>query len=71
MLPEAIFFDLDDTIISFEGAAETAWKEMCYSFADSYTRLQREMICLFPDSINTIEDLLLIAYSNIGTSHSI
>lgn len=32
MKPKAILFDLDDTIISFDGVTETAWEETCCSF---------------------------------------
>lgn len=35
MYPKCILFDLDDTIISFEGAAEVAWKRCCSSFVNS------------------------------------
>ncbi len=119
MSPKAILFDLDDTIISFDGAADTAWRNSCkcfvqstpvpfdtnvlmnsinkvrrwywsdperhrvgrmdmiaarryivkmaleklnylheenaYRIADSYSKLQDEMICLFPQSIKTLE----------------
>lgn len=34
MYPKAILFDLDDTIISFDGVTEAAWKETCYSFVE-------------------------------------
>lgn len=30
--PKAILFDLDDTLISFNGASEIAWKECCDDF---------------------------------------
>lgn len=32
MFPTAIFFDLDDTIISFNGLAIPLWKELCETF---------------------------------------
>ena len=121
MLPKAILFDLDDTIISFDGAADLAWEESCnlfvksgnitfdgktllesinkvrrwywgdterhrigrmdivkarreivrmalnelgffddisaYNMADSYSKLQEELISLFPDSIDILEKL--------------
>lgn len=121
MLPKAILFDLDDTILSFDGAADMAWKDICGTFikrmnpsfddkdllksinrvrkwywgdperhkagrmdmmksrreivkmalqelqyeddkaacdmADCYTQLQNEYICLFPDSIHTLDKL--------------
>lgn len=121
MLPKAILFDLDDTIISFDGASDFAWKDICKSFvsnertsfdenqllhcisnarqwywgdperhktgrmnmtearreivktalsqlnyfdkdksnqiADNYSKLQEEMICLFPGSIETLKKL--------------
>ncbi len=121
MLPKAILFDLDDTIISFNGAADVAWEQTCRAFvkevqphfdtasllnsihevrnwywgdpdrhrigrmdmvqarrdivrlaleklgyteaenairmADSYTRLQEELICIFPDSLETLKKL--------------
>lgn len=31
--PEAIFFDLDDTILMYNSAAKRAWQEMCNRFA--------------------------------------
>lgn len=121
MLPKAILFDLDDTIISFDGAAEIAWKKAtslfveqndlhfdsevlleninkvrkwywgdtdrhkvgrmnmikarreivkmalenldyfdeakAYEMADSYSKIQDDLICLFPDSLITLERL--------------
>ncbi len=35
MKPEAILFDLDDTIISFDLASDYAWKEMCNVFVNT------------------------------------
>lgn len=32
MYPKAILFDLDDTIISFDGVVDAAWEETCCSF---------------------------------------
>lgn len=121
MLPKAILFDLDDTIISFDGVADAAWEEVCNSFveiekptfdarellqsinktrhwfwgdperhkagrmdmigarreivktaltalnyhdenkahqtADKYSRLQEELLCLFPNSYDTLQKL--------------
>lgn len=120
MPPKAILFDLDDTIISFDGVCEPAWEKICTEFApkmgmtdatvllnairetrqwywgdpdrhrigrldldnarrevvglalktlgypevacavelaDGYTRLQEEMIHLFPGAIETLEEL--------------
>lgn len=121
MIPRAILFDLDDTIISYDGVVDLAWKEACDAIviktnvlldsdsllykinkvrkwywsdserhkvgrmdliktrreivkmalnelqlynddsankiADSYSKRQEELICLFPDSINTLEGL--------------
>ena len=121
VLPKAILFDLDDTIISFDGGVEYAWEKTCkafvesentvfnvtellesiqkirnwywsdperhrtgrmdmikarreivkaaldelyffnqdkaYKMADSYSKLQEELICLFPKSIETLEKL--------------
>ena len=37
MLPKAIFFDLDDTLISFDGAAESAWEKTCDWFIRTKT----------------------------------
>ncbi|MDP4090931.1 MAG: HAD family hydrolase [Bacillota bacterium] len=34
MYPKAILFDLDDTLISFDGVTEAAWEETCCSFVD-------------------------------------
>lgn len=33
MLPKAILFDLDDTIISFDGVCEAAWENVCKDFS--------------------------------------
>jgi putative hydrolase of the HAD superfamily len=33
MLPKAILFDLDDTLVSFDGIVTPAWKETCGIFA--------------------------------------
>ncbi|MBC8060087.1 MAG: hypothetical protein H7Y18_05420 [Clostridiaceae bacterium] len=35
ILPKAILFDLDDTIISFDGVADYAWEKTCKSFVKS------------------------------------
>ncbi|HJP30962.1 MAG: HAD family hydrolase [Candidatus Latescibacteria bacterium] len=35
-LPQAIFFDLDDTILAFTAPAEPAWVEATEGFTDSY-----------------------------------
>lgn len=35
MYPKAILFDLDDTIISFDGVVEEAWEEVCCSFVET------------------------------------
>lgn len=32
MLPKAILLDLDDTIVSYDGASDIAWLEMCDTF---------------------------------------
>ena len=34
-MPKAILFDLDDTILSHDGAADSAWEELCASFVES------------------------------------
>lgn len=34
MLPKAILFDLDDTIISFDGVTDYAWEKTCKSFIE-------------------------------------
>ncbi len=121
LLPKAILFDLDDTIISFDGVSDYAWEKTCKSFvqnektpfnviellesinktrkwywsdeerhksgrmdmikarkeivktalaelhffnedkvneiADSYSKLQEELICLFPKSLETLKKL--------------
>jgi len=121
VIPKAILFDLDDTIISYDEAADLAWKETCDAFVidtdvsfngdilldkinkvrkwywsdperhkagrmdlikarreivkmslnelrffyedsadkivDAYSKRHEELICLFPDSINTLEKL--------------
>jgi hypothetical protein len=33
MLPKAILFDLDETIISFDGVGEPAWGKVCMDFS--------------------------------------
>lgn len=35
MLPKAILFDLDDTIISLDGVSEIAWERICSTFVES------------------------------------
>lgn len=119
MLPKAILFDLDDTIISLDGASEIAWIKICnmfinnekpdftgeqllncinetrkwywgdpdrhkigrmdlikarreivraamkkldyldeekaYQMADNYSRMQEELVCLFPNSADTLQ----------------
>ena len=35
ILPKAILFDLDDTIISFDGGVDYAWEKTCESFVES------------------------------------
>ena len=35
MYPKCMLFDLDDTIISFEGVSEVAWKKCCNSFVEA------------------------------------
>lgn len=121
MLPKAILFDLDDTIISLDEVAEIAWIKICnmfvdnekpdftykqllecingtrkwywgdpdrhkagrmdlikarreivkaamekldylneekaYQMADNYSRMQEELVCLFPNSIETLQKL--------------
>jgi putative hydrolase of the HAD superfamily len=121
MLPKAILFDLDDTILSYDNAGDLAWAECCRHFirentpeftesalmdqlnktrrwywsdperhrlgrldlwkarreivrlvlkelnhpreehavrmADQYNRRQEELLCLFPDSLATLEKL--------------
>lgn len=121
ILPKAILFDLDDTLISFDGASERAWKKCCeqfvinekvdfdsvtlldtinkvkgwywsdpvrhkigrenminarrqivqyafeklgylnrdkyIEFADGYSNLQNELVCLFEDTLETLEAL--------------
>jgi putative hydrolase of the HAD superfamily len=121
MFPQAILFDLDDTLISYNHASKSAWEQICRSFvtnnqvpfdaetlletvnkeknwywsdperhrtgrlninqarrdivktaltdlqfhddvmitamADSVSKLQKELICLFPESIRTLEQL--------------
>ncbi|MDF2989470.1 MAG: putative phosphoglycolate phosphatase [Eubacterium sp.] len=52
MLPKAILFDLDDTIISFDGAADTAWKIMCNSFVKEMNTSFDEEALL--DSVNEV-----------------
>lgn len=35
MLPEAILFDLDDTLISYDGASDTAWLEISRGYVEA------------------------------------
>lgn len=35
MLPKAIMFDMDDTIISFDGVCEAAWDKVCKDFTSN------------------------------------
>lgn len=51
MLPTAIFFDLDDTIVSFDGVAEPAWKEICSIFAEKTKLFKSE------DLFNSIDEI--------------
>lgn len=37
MLPKAIFFDLDDTLIAFDGVTDGAWEKTCTWFANTRT----------------------------------
>ncbi len=36
MLPKALFFDLDDTIISFDAGSEPGWVTVCDEFCNKY-----------------------------------
>ena len=49
MLPKVIFFDLDDTLISFDGSTNLAWEKVCKSFVSSTS-------CSF--SHNTLLDII-------------
>lgn len=51
MFPKAILFDLDDTIISFEGVSEEAWKKCCSDFINEYLPVCNEQELL--SQINT------------------
>jgi len=42
MMPEAILFDLDDTILSDDIVSEEAWKEACDRFAEKVKACGRE-----------------------------
>lgn len=44
MLPKAILFDLDDTIISFDGVCEPAWKKVCGDFAPRMGMTDADML---------------------------
>ena len=36
MLPKAILLDLDDTLISYDGASDVAWREVCKRFSEEF-----------------------------------
>jgi len=45
MLPKAILLDLDDTIVSYDGASDIAWQEMCDNFmAENNVSFSREIL---------------------------
>ncbi len=43
-LPIAIFFDLDDTIISFDGGAEPLWAEVCETYCQQTNRFPLQQL---------------------------
>lgn len=49
--PKVILFDLDDTLISFEGVAEQAWEKCCIDFI-SHHKIHNGIVELL-ESINT------------------
>ena len=36
VLPKAILLDLDDTLISYDGASDVAWREVCKRFSEEF-----------------------------------
>ncbi len=44
MLPKALFFDLDDTIISFDAGSEPAWVTVCDEFCKKYGSYDPEIL---------------------------
>ena len=44
--PEAILFDLDDTIITADGRTEDLWRELCYQYAKHIDGLEGEVLFL-------------------------
>jgi putative hydrolase of the HAD superfamily len=46
LYPEAILFDLDDTIITAEVRTEDLWKELCYRYAKHIEGLKGEVLFL-------------------------
>ncbi|MBI5031704.1 MAG: HAD family hydrolase [Chloroflexi bacterium] len=50
MIPKAIFFDLDDTIIAFEAVSDAAWLQVCQEFAQQTNRFTAIELL---ESINT------------------
>ena len=44
MLPKAILFDLDDTIISFDSHTEICWQKVCMAFTEKYKLFSYEKI---------------------------
>ena len=36
MLPKAMLLDLDDTLISYDGASDVAWREVCKRFSEDF-----------------------------------
>ena len=51
VLPSAIFFDLDDTIISFDGASDRAWEDVCGIYSEKYGYCEAGA---FLDCINSV-----------------
>ena len=42
--PVAILFDLDDTLISFEGVSDRAWEKCCGNFADTHRLCSKDVL---------------------------
>ncbi|MCX7708520.1 MAG: HAD family hydrolase [Clostridia bacterium] len=53
MLPKAIFFDMDDTILSFKSVCDPAWEEVCATFEKRRGIIEAKVLL---NAINEIRD---------------
>jgi putative hydrolase of the HAD superfamily len=54
LFPQAILFDLDDTIISYNHASDRAWQEVCRSFVANHSPVPFDAETLL-DAINRVK----------------